>query len=376
MLIEEIKRRINIIDLVNDFGLKIYRNNFIKSIYKEEKKPSMKLYPNTNSYCDYSTGTSGDVIKLFMDYERIDFKEAIERLKEKAGIRENKIEVNKYRVPKTNIEKIKVLEIESDYYEERAAIIEYDGEQNKNSAEDDAFQEMMKTREEIQKKVFIEFMQYCNGVSDEAFKYLTGPNRGLTEATLKYFGLFSADKNKKCKEHLINKFCENELIVSGLFNKEGWFVFEHHEIIIPYYDNYELKYLRGRVLPKDIEAAKKNKYISLYNFTTNLGLKRFFNKDQLLKLKNGNEIIICEGEFDTMIAVQNGYDAIGIPGVTNIPRHDLHLINEFEIYVLFDNDEAGKRAINELSKLINKKVNVIQLLNHKDLTELINAGRS
>lgn len=376
MDLDEIKNRINIIDLVNDFGLKIYRNNFIKSIYKEEKKPSMKLYPNTNSYCDYSTGTSGDVIKLFMDYERIDFKEALQRLKEKAGIMDSTIKIKKHYQPKENIEKIKVLEIESDYYDERAAIIEYDGEQNKNTADNDAYQELMKGREIIQEKVFVDFMQHCNGVSDEVFRYLTGPKRGLTEETIKFFGLFSADPNKKCKEHLINKFDENELIIAGLFNKEGWFVFEHHEIIIPYYDNYELKYLRGRVLSKDNEEVKRNKYISLYNFATNLGLKRFFNRDQMLTLKKNSDLIICEGECDTMIAVQNGYDAIGIPGVTNIPRIDLHSLNDFEIYVLFDNDEAGKRAINELSKLINKKVNVIQLLNHKDLTELINAGRS
>jgi hypothetical protein len=62
--------------------------------------------------------------------------------------------------------------------------------------------------------------------------------------------------------------------------------------------------------------------------------------------------------------VQNGYGAIGIPGVTNIPQNVLSLLEDFEIYVLFDNDEAGKNALKGLGKLIHRKVNVIQLLHH------------
>ena len=40
---EEIKNRINILDLVREMGIEVYRNNFIKSIYKDEQNPSLKI---------------------------------------------------------------------------------------------------------------------------------------------------------------------------------------------------------------------------------------------------------------------------------------------------------------------------------------------
>ena len=94
-LIEEIKSRINIMDLVREFGLKVYRNNFIMSIYKEEKTPSLKLYEKTNTFKCYSTGNWGDVITFYADYYRIENIEAIKELAEKAGINNKDFNSNK-----------------------------------------------------------------------------------------------------------------------------------------------------------------------------------------------------------------------------------------------------------------------------------------
>ena len=45
-IIEEIKSRINIVDIATELGLQPTRKDFIYSVYKEEKNRSLKLYRN------------------------------------------------------------------------------------------------------------------------------------------------------------------------------------------------------------------------------------------------------------------------------------------------------------------------------------------
>ncbi len=70
-LIDDIKSRINIVQLAVEFGLNPTKNNFIFSIYKNESNRSLKLYPETNSFYCFSTGSWGDVIDFYADYKRI-----------------------------------------------------------------------------------------------------------------------------------------------------------------------------------------------------------------------------------------------------------------------------------------------------------------
>jgi len=55
-LIEEIKNRINIVELAFDLGLQPTKQGFIYSIYKNENNRSLMLYAKTNSYYCFSTG--------------------------------------------------------------------------------------------------------------------------------------------------------------------------------------------------------------------------------------------------------------------------------------------------------------------------------
>ena len=80
MKAEQIKDQVNILDLVNRLGLNPNKSGFIKSIFKEEKNPSLKIYPESNSFYDYSAGKGGDVISFVESYFKIDFKEAIKKI--------------------------------------------------------------------------------------------------------------------------------------------------------------------------------------------------------------------------------------------------------------------------------------------------------
>jgi len=63
-LIEEIKKRINIVDLATEFGLQPTKKDFIFSIYKEERNRSLKLYPETNSFYCFATGRGGGCFRF------------------------------------------------------------------------------------------------------------------------------------------------------------------------------------------------------------------------------------------------------------------------------------------------------------------------
>ncbi len=64
-------------------------NNFIYSIYKEEKNRSLKLYEKTNSFYCYSSGRGGDVINFYADFKKIENAEAINLLRDELGLQNN-----------------------------------------------------------------------------------------------------------------------------------------------------------------------------------------------------------------------------------------------------------------------------------------------
>lgn len=374
-VIEEIKRRIDIIDLVFELGLEPTRQNFIFSIYKDEKSRSLKLYPETNSFFCFATGRGGDVIDFYKDYYKIDVKETVKELAAKAGLDVNsnageKMKLkSKIKSKKQSEEKIKVLKIEKDYFEERAAVGEYMMGLNKNKAEIIAMEALMNDRKATQILIYESLEKFCFGVDDEAFDYLLGKDRGLKPETIKKFRIFSIEDVKTTFEYLKDCFTDEELIISGLINKEGNFVFTYHKILIPYIENHKITYLRGRC----IDTKKKfSKYIGLSNFAGNLSPKRFYNIGTLRNINPGDKLIVCEGEFDSMIMEQEGFNALGVPGVTNIPEKQIQLIKDFDLYVAFDNDDAGRDAMQRFVKLINKPIKAIKLKKHKDITELIN----
>ena len=349
-MIQEIKRVINITEVAREAGYTPNKYDFIKSIYKEEATPSLKLYPGTNSYYCFATGKGGDVIKFYQDIKRVDFKTAIAELAKRYGVDGN--------IGKTTIDtgivhyKFNLTESEKECFEERAGIYQFDFEMSKENANQATMQQIYSERLEMQKLIYKEMSIYCGELNPKATQYLTGPKRGLTEEKIKDFGLFCINDVAKTERYLRENFNKDHLTIAGLLNEKGNFVFSMNTLIIPYYEGGEIVYLRARTL----SASDSFKYIGLYNYTGDLTAKRVFNLDILKNLKKGSSLLICEGEFDRMIAVQNGYNAIGIPGVNNAPTNIKTLIKEFDITIAFDNDEPGKKGMQVVTDMIGKKI--------------------
>lgn len=373
-LIEEIKNRINIKDLVSELGIKIYKNDFIYSIYKTERTPSLKIYPESNSFYCFSTGKGGDVINFYADYKRIELKEAVKELDIRAGLdykESQKIKVKSKKILKRNrIEKrITILKSEKEFFDEKAGIYEFYAGVEKRKAEILAMGELMNERKELQLLVYESFEKFCFGLDEEAFDYLIGKNRGLKPDTIKRFRLFSIKDQKQTIEYLQDCFTKDQLLIAGMINKKRHFVFALHKLIIPYLENNKITYIRGRILGTN---ERMSKYISLTNYSGNLSLKRFFNINVLNRSRPDEKLIISEGEFDTMILEQEGFAAIGVPGVTNIPVDQMDLVNKYNLYLAFDSDDAGELAMQKITNLLNRPIKAIKLKQHNDITELIN----
>ena len=96
----------------------------------------------------------------------------------------------------------------------------------------------------------------------------------------------------------------------------------------------------------------------------------------------GKTITICEGEIDTMAAHQmNGskWPTVGMPSATAIKavKENLEYLNTFEtIYLAFDNDDAGKRATEDVANLFEpNKCRVVNLAPMKDVGEYLAEGK-
>jgi twinkle protein len=96
----------------------------------------------------------------------------------------------------------------------------------------------------------------------------------------------------------------------------------------------------------------------------------------------GKTITICEGEIDTMAAHQmNGskWPTVGMPSATGVKavKENLEYLNTFEeIYLAFDNDDAGKRATEDVANLFEpNKCKVVNLAPLKDVGEYLAEGK-
>lgn len=215
--------------------------------------------------------------------------------------------------------------------------------------------------------IYEELCLVCGGLDQESEAYLKG--RGLTQETLNRFLLFSVSDYQKADKHLKGKFSRDELQRAGVISDEGNLIFYKHKVLIPFLSEGRIVYLRGRYLLNSNAETDGAKMLGLKGQTT----KRLFNANRLTDLEKGDKVYICEGEFDTMILDQHGYNAVGVLGTTNFNAGDIGLFKGLDVVLALDNDEAGERATKELAKMFllkGQRVNSKQLPGGiKDITD-------
>lgn len=374
-LSDKIKEVVQIEDLANRCGYPVKNNGFCFSIYRDEKTPSLKIYPGTNTFWDYSSAQGGSVIDFWMGIYNIDFKSAVQDLANVFGIdREQGAVIRDCPVKKRITREENIFdcmsEVELELYEERAAMAD----------EGQAFKEVRLYRIEQNKKIFKALYSYCCnlGWNNEVEHYML-KKRKLSARILFDFDVFFIKDYYRVNNHLKKEFPGmRNLQRSGLYNDKGNLIFAAHRIIIPYLHNGEIVYLRARYFDQENNSyTERNKYLGLRNDAINVNTpKRFFNRDVIAKMKPGEKLYIVEGEFDAIVMEGLGYNCIAVPGIGNLPGdNEFKRLLNFDIVFCPDNDEPGEKLsdkINEIFWYYSKEIKIKQLPN-KDVTDFVGA---
>jgi DNA primase len=306
---DEIKSRLDIVELIGErVTLKKAGRNF-KGLcpFHTEKTPSFMVSPDRQTFHCFGCAKGGSVIDFVMEYEHIDFIEALEQLAGRAGIKLTK------RIGDSPEQKRK-----EQLYEVNAKASE-----------------------------FYQYILLHHTLGEKALLYLK--NRGISDKSIKTFGLgYSPNswdalslflKKKKYDEHIL---AEAGLVVRG---SHGFYDRFRGRVMFPLRDHRgNIVGFSGRVLDSTIKEAK---YINtsetpVYSKSNQLyGLD--VTKDSIVKT---GEVICMEGELDLISSFQEGVsNVVAIKGSALTEGH-VHLLKRFAKTVIFclDSDTAGDAA--------------------------------
>jgi len=127
----------------------------------------------------------------------------------------------------------------------------------------------------------------------------------------------------------------------GLFNDKGNLRYYKHPLIFPYLDtlrrasHFQARAIDSTVEPKELHLRGPVPFP--YNLSA-------------LDQKNG-WIYLCEGVVDTLTFLQQGIQAVGIPGVRSFKVQWLPLFKNKNIVLCLDHDEAGRRGMEYLQEV-------------------------
>ena len=315
--IEKIKESLDIVDVISKYVVlkKAGRNFQGLCPFHNEKTPSFVVTPDKQIFKCFGCGEGGDVFTFLMKINNQSFNEVIEEQALNLGIE----------LPKFN---------------------------KKNAIENKAFRERLYDAMELASKFFKNNLES----NTKALEYLE--KRGINEIAISKFSLGLAPKgNFELKNYLTNLgFSVDELIKAGLvYEKDGVYYDRFkNRIIIP------IKNINSNIIAfgaRAIMEGQMPKYI-------NSPESEIYNKSNVLfgldsakeTIKEKDSVIFMEGYFDVISAQIGGVkNAVATCGTALTPHH-IKLISRFcpsrKIYLAFDTDSAGKKAIEHGAEVI------------------------
>lgn len=160
---------------------------------------------------------------------------------------------------------------------------------------------------------------------------------------------------EKYREYLNKRGLNNDTIDKNLLGYAN--IYSKDWLTIPIFSTIgEVKYFRLRRLPEydDKEGNKYSFYPSGNSPLRLVGIEEALN--------SGNDrIFICEGELDRLMLIQNGINMPVITGSTGVASFSNNWIEQYlskfhYIYICFDNDDAGEKAMVNLVESIKEKL--------------------
>lgn len=334
-LIEDIKNSNDIVDIISQYVIlkRSGRNFFGLCPFHKEKTSSFSVSPDKQIFHCFGCGVGGNVIHFISKIENVDFKESLEILAERAGIKlptlEGTIDTKRQQL------KEKVYEIN------RLAALYY---------HEALYKPTSKIAQEYVKK------------------------RKLDNRTLKAFTIGYAESNSNLYKFLKAKgFSDEEILASDLVNKMGNNFVDRfkNRLIFPIQD-VRNRYIAfgGRVLDNSLP-----KYI---NSPENIVYSKARNLYGLNVAKNAKleKLLIVEGYMDVVSLHQRGIENVVASCGTALTEAQGRLLRKYaeKIIISYDSDGAGQaaalRGLEILSNL-GCDIRILQMEGAKDPDEYV-----
>ena len=331
---EEIRARLPVEDVVGQYiELKrAGRNLKGRSPWGVDKTPSFMVSPEKGIWHDFSANKGGDIFSFVMEVEGIDFKEALAKLAQQAGVELDKYRGGDQEVSRRKARMREVTEWACKYY------------------------------------------QVCLAKNKPVCEYVFY-KRNLNRGTVGEFRIGYAPKSGKILVNFLKKkgFTEKEMAEAGLLNQYGGDLFRGR-MMVPFIDT------TGQVIgfTARIVGQGEPKYL-------NTPETLLFNKGRFIfglnqakeAIRKNGFVVIVEGNMDVISSHQAGVkEAVATSGTAMTEMHLKALARlSTDIRLAYDGDEAGikaaERAINMAGELgINLSV-VADYQGAKDPDELI-----
>lgn len=341
--VSQVRERIDIVALLGEYiAVKKGGRNFkARCPFHEEKTPSFMISPERQRWHCFGCGKGGDAFTFLMEYEHIEFPEALRMLAKRAGV-----------------------------------VLQTSSFESKNSEKKERLAEINSFAGQYYHYILTKLP-----AGKKALEYVT--NRGVTDKALESFQIgFAPNAMSGLSDYLVTKkkFTKEEVIDSGLaYERNGRLRdFFYSRLMFPLIDtNGTVVGFSGRVL-EDIQSGPK--YINtretlLYHKGEHLfGIH--LTKDSIRK---EDQAILVEGEFDVLSCFQNGVGNVVAVKGTALTERQVALLGRFatRITMCFDGDKAGQEAIKRSLPIIEKKglsTSVIVIPGGKDPDEAIKAS--
>ena len=332
--LQELKLKTDIVDLVSSYVTLKKRGNTYVGLcpFHNEKTPSFTVYENTHSFYCFGCGAAGDCVGFTRKIDNLDYIDAVKSLAQRAG-----------------------MQMPEDGY-------------------DDSLSKKRRTILEINRETARFYHSYM--MSEEGkvgLQYFL--DRGLSLKTIKHFGLgYAPNSWDSLIKHLKSLgYNLSDMLAAGVVRKgeKGYYDYFRNRVMTPIIDvRGNIIAFGGRVLddskPKYINTSdtlvyKKTNEVFGLNFAKNSG------KDS---------IILCEGYMDVIAMHQAGFDNAVAGCGTALTNEQVRLITRYakNISLLYDNDEAGQKALSKAITMFNQvdaSINIPTLSGGKDPDEII-----
>ncbi len=280
--------------------------------FHREKSPSFHVSPQKQAYYCFGCGAGGSVFKFVMEYERIDFATAVQRLAQRAGV--TIVEVNDSPG-------------EGKRREQRQRLLDL----HRIAAEWFAHN-LLRTQS-----------------GQAARDYLK--SRELTAEVAKNWQLgYAPDSRDALLRHAREAgFRDDDLRASGLFvgGEDGPLASRfRHRLMFPICNDYgEVIAFSGRVLPPSEDPAKYVNSPETPLFTKGRAL--FGLHKARRPLADAGTAIVCEGQLDLIRVFESGFGNVVAPQGTAFTAPQARLLRRYaETAILcFDSDRAGRTAV-------------------------------